>query len=103
MSDDQPEPPKPPTIHLGMMSAGDKGPGSYIGGAFKLRGDLDQDLRSAALDFMKAADRCLNGNKEEAGVELLTAWGGLRSARVRIVAQVRSITRNRPASARPSS
>jgi HEPN domain-containing protein len=80
MSDDQPEPPKPPTIHLGMMSAGDKGPGSYIGGAFKLRGDLDQDLRSAALDFMKAADRCLNGNKEEAGVELLTVPGAVCAA-----------------------
>lgn len=75
MSDDQPEPPKPTIIHLGMMRAGDKGPGTYIGGVFKLRGDLGQDLRSAALDFVKAADRCLNANKEEAGVELLTVPG----------------------------
>lgn len=36
MSDDQQEPPKPDIIHLGMMRAGDKGPGTYIGGVFKL-------------------------------------------------------------------
>lgn len=75
MSDDQAE----PTI-LGMMRIGDKGPGSYIGGVFKLRGDLDKDLRSTALEFMKAADRCLNGNKEEEGVELLTVPGAVCAA-----------------------
>ena len=77
MSDDQPE---PTIIPLGMMRVGDKGPGSYIGGVFKLRRNLNQDLRSTALEFVKAADRCLNGNKEEAGVELLTVPGTVCAA-----------------------
>jgi len=75
MSDDQAE-----LTILGMTRIGDKGPGSYIGGVFKLRSDLDKDLRSTALEFMKAADRCLNGNKEEEGVELLTVPGAVCAA-----------------------
>lgn len=74
MADDHAEAPDP-RIHLGMLRAGHKGPGAYIGGVFKIRGDLDADLRSSALDFVKAADRCLNGNKEESGIELLTVPG----------------------------
>jgi hypothetical protein len=75
MADEQAPTPDPRVIHLGMARAGHKGPGAYIGGVFKLRGDLDTDLRAAALDFVKAADRCLNGGKDEPGIEHLTVPG----------------------------
>ena len=75
MTDEHATGPDPRVIHLGMLRAGHKGDGAYIGGVFKSRGDLDTDLRAAAKDFFKAADRCLNGNKEEPGIELLTVPG----------------------------
>lgn len=62
-------------VHLGTIRAGHKGPGAYIGGVFKLKGDLDRDLRSTALEFVRAADRCLNGGKDEPGIEHLTVPG----------------------------
>jgi hypothetical protein len=53
-----------------------KEPGTYVWGVAKLRAEPERDLLSAADSFLKAADRCLNGCKEE-GVELLTVPGAV--------------------------
>lgn len=62
-------------IHLGTFDFAGKGPGTYSGGVVKLYGKQKEDLLDSAESFLKAANRCLNGCKIEAGVEMLTVPG----------------------------
>lgn len=71
---------KPTIIHLGTMQIGGKGPGPFVSGVVKLWADPEADLLSAAKNFLKAADRCLNGCVEEEGVEMLTVPGAVCAA-----------------------
>ncbi len=67
-------------IPLGSFDFAGKGPGSYLGGVVKLRGDLKKDLLDSAESFLKASGRCLNDCKIEEGVEILTVPGTVCSA-----------------------
>jgi HEPN domain-containing protein len=62
-------------IHLGSFDFAGKGPGTYSGGVVKLYGKPEEDLLDSAESFLRAADRCLNSCKVEAGVEMLTVPG----------------------------
>jgi HEPN domain-containing protein len=62
-------------LHLGTITI--KGPGTYCGGVIKLRANPKKDLLDSAISFFKAADRCLNGCKEEEGIEMLTVPGSV--------------------------
>lgn len=62
-------------IHLGSFDFAGKGAGTYSGGVVKLYGKPEEDLLDSAKSFLKAADRCLNSCKVEAGVEMLTVPG----------------------------
>jgi hypothetical protein len=70
----------PGSIHLGSFNFAGKGPGTFMGGVVKLVSKPDEDLLDAASSFYKAADRCLNGNKVEPGIELLTVPGAVCAA-----------------------
>lgn len=80
MSDDQPDPPKPTIIHLGMMRAGDNGPGTYTGGVVKLSNDPEEELLATAHSFREAADRCLTGCKVVPDIEMLPVPGAVCAA-----------------------
>lgn len=72
---------KPETIiHLGTVSLGGKGPGSYVAGVVKLRNEPKEDLLASAESFRKAAERCLNGGKIESGIQMLTVPGAVCAA-----------------------
>jgi HEPN domain-containing protein len=62
-------------IHLGTTVL--SGSGFISGGVVKLRRDKKQDLLGSAKDFLKAADRCLNGCKLQKGVEMLIVPGAV--------------------------
>jgi len=70
----------PGGIPLGTFNFAGKGPGTYLGGVVKIIGKPDADLLDAANSFLKAADRCLNGNRVEQGVELLIVPGAVCAA-----------------------
>ena len=65
----------PGVVHLGTFRVGHKGPGTYQGGIFKIRGNAEEDLLGSAQSFLEAADRCLNGNKVEDGIKMLLVPG----------------------------
>lgn len=67
-------------VHLGSVTIGGDGPGTYLSGVFKLRGNLEEDLFSSAVSFLKAADRCLNGNQLQGSVETLVVPGAVCAA-----------------------
>jgi HEPN domain-containing protein len=67
-------------IHLGTFDFSGKGPGTYSLGVAKLWPDPERDLLSEADSFRKAADRCLNGCKDEVGIEMLTVPGAVCAA-----------------------
>jgi HEPN domain-containing protein len=67
-------------IHFGTFDLAGKVPGTYVGGVAKLRAEPDIDLYSTADSFLKAANRCLNGCKEEDGIEILTVPGAVCAA-----------------------
>lgn len=67
-------------IHLGSFDSSGKTPGSYIGGVAKLFRDPKNDLLDSAKSFLKAADRCLNSCKVEAGTEILMVPGAVCAA-----------------------
>ena len=82
---DEAESPVPPgippgSIHLGTFDFSGKGPGTYVGGVVKLFNKPDEDLMESATSFYKAADRCLNGNQSEPGIEMLTVPGAVCAA-----------------------
>jgi HEPN domain-containing protein len=70
----------PGSIHLGSFNLAGKGPGAFMGGVVKLFSKPDEDLLDAATSFYKAADRCLNGNRVEPGIEMLTVPGAVCAA-----------------------
>lgn len=80
MDDEQLQKAFPGIVHLGTTRVGHKGPGTYLGGVVKLQGNTEDDLYSSAVSFLKAADRCLNGNKVEPGIEVLVVPGTVCAA-----------------------
>ena len=64
-------------IHLGTVAAGASGDGAYVGGVLKIRGTPAEDCYDTALEFLGAAQRCLNGNKITDGIPLLVVPGAV--------------------------
>lgn len=78
MDETPPTPSDPRIIHLGMLRA--EGPGTFVSGVFKLRGDPAKDLLESANDFTEAADRCLTAHRVEQGVSQLVVPGTVCAA-----------------------
>lgn len=66
------------SISLGTFEV--RGTGEFSGGVVKLWNDPAKDLLEAATNFLSAADRCLNGNRIESGVTILTVPGAVCAA-----------------------
>jgi len=80
MGNDKTNPDKKSVIHLGTFDFSGKGPGTYAGGTFKLFSNQKEDLLESAKSFLAAADRCLNSNKVENGIEILVVPGTVCAA-----------------------
>lgn len=76
----QPDGKRPQFIEFGTFDFAGKGAGTYSGGVVKLRSEPAKDLLDAATSFLKAADRCLNGNKVEPCIDILTIPGAVCAA-----------------------